>query len=208
MEPYFSKINTRCQTCEGFLTDWLQLPLAANEPAILRWKTIRDNAPEIARQIFRIYTKIPASYRPFIVMTQSNKFRANVYSLGISKMVSEMADGEYLLQSIEFYVGKEELEILKTMLEDLCTVKKGVVRKWMGQWMIKTWDILQSVHMEHRKLAGASYTGPAHGMCAHKASTGSILPVYKTSIHSLLGISEEALLKKVALEEMYDLYDL
>jgi len=194
--------NTSCQVCEGFLTDWLQLPLAANEPAILRWKTIHDNAPQIARQLFRIYAKIPYSYRPYIMQAQTQKLRANIYSVGIRTLLNERADGEYLLQSIEIFVGKEELEFLKSMLEDICTVKKGVVRQWMGEWMIKLWENLHNVHMEHRKLVGASYTGPAHGMCAHRADLSPVRPIYKTSIHSLLGISEEVLLKKIAEAEL------
>ena len=191
---------TTCNTCQNFITDWLRLPVNNYETSLLRQKTIDAHAPMIAKQLFRIHAKIPTLYRCYIESMQVRKFDSNLYKVGFEGHVSQGADGEFLLQAIEMFAGKEEIDILQTLLEDICTVKKGLIRMWIGQWLIKTWDNLNDVHQEHQKLKSVSYAGAAHGMFTFRKATNGMMmaypPTYRTSSRCLLGTSAKALLPK------------
>jgi len=208
-----ANLQSRCSVCEAFLTDWLSMPLSPNEPEILKWKTISRNAPEIARQLFRLYAKIPLPHRVYIEHMQERKVQDCFYTLGVKKLIKQRVDGEHLLRAIEAFSGREEIEILNTMLEDMCSVKKEIVREWIGHWVIQLWDALHNVHNEHRKLTSPSNVGAAHGMCIHRPKDGvvrMIPPSYRISSHSLLGISVRfpSVKEEEKLSEPYDPYGL
>jgi len=190
---------TTCNICQNFITDWLRLPLNQYETTFLRQKTIHTHAPMLAKQFFRIYAKIPAWYRSYIECMQLRKFDTNRNS---AEFELQGADGEYLLQAIEGFAAKEEIAILQDLLEDICTVKKGVIRMWIGQWMVKIWDNLHDVHLEHQKLKSVSYAGAAHGMFTYRKATNGMTmvypPTYRTSNRSLLEISAKFLQPKAA----------
>ena len=181
-----------CESCEGFIADWLQLPPAADEPVLLRWKTVAQLAPYIAKQFFRIYMKISPVSRIFVEEEQLRKLRVHMYSDGLNKIIDQGSDGEFLLQAIEDIVGKEDTDALQTMLEDTCTVKKGVARKWMALWTVNLWKVLHEVHMEHQKIAKVSYGGAAHGLRSVRKGQGLVKPVFKQSIQYLLKSASES----------------
>lgn len=175
-----------CDSCESFIADWLNLPPAADEPQLLRWKTVAQLAPYIAKQFFRIYMKISPVSRIFVEEEQLRKLRIHMYSDGLHKIIDQGSDGEFLLQAIEDIVGKEDTDALQTMLEDTCTVKKGVVRKWIALWTVNLWKVLHEVHMEHRKIVKVSYGGAAHGLRSVRKGQGLVKPVFKQSIEYLM----------------------
>ena len=119
--------------------------------------------------------------------------------MAFAQMIQEGADGECLLQALEMFTGKEEIEILQEMLEDRCTRKKGAARRWIGQAFVKLWDILHEIHMEHLGIIQTSNGGAAHGLRTCMRFQGKIVlcpPVYRASIHSLVEISGGFLLVK------------
>jgi len=213
-------MSTTCGVCQGFIEDWILLPLTEGErdKAFINPKSLHAHASEIARQLFAIYARIPHTYRAFIECGQVGYLRTLVYTYnrnnmresGLAQMIEEGADGECLLQALEMFSGKEEIDILQEMLEDRCTRKKGAARRWIGQAFVKLWDILHEIHMEHLGIIRTSNGGAAHGLRTCMRFQGQIVlcpPIYKTSIHSLVEISGGFLLVKEPLPEVAeDLY--
>jgi hypothetical protein len=213
-------MSTSCGVCQGFIEDWILLPLTEGEgdKAFIKPKSLHAHASEIARQLFAIYARIPHMYRGFIECGQASNLRTRVYAYnrknmcesGFAQMIEEGADGECLLQALEMFTGKEEIEILQEMLEDLCTRKKGAARRWIGQAFVKLWDILHEIHMEHLGIIRTSNGGAAHGLRTCMRFQGQIMlcpPIYRSSIHSLVEISGGFLLVKEPLPEAAeDLY--
>jgi hypothetical protein len=213
-------MSTSCGVCQGFIEDWILLPLTEGEEdkAFIKPKSLHTHASKIARQLFAIYARIPHTYRGFIECGQVGYLRTLVYTYnrknmcqsGFAQMIEEGADGECLLQALEMFTGKEEIEILQEMLEDLCTRKKGAARRWIGQAFVKLWDILHEIHMEHLGIIRTSNGGAAHGLRSCMRFQGQIMlcqPVYRSSIHSLVEISGGFLLVKEPLQEAAeDLY--
>ena len=213
-------MSTSCGVCQGFITDWILLPLTEGEDdkAFIKPKSLHAHASEIARQLFAIYARIPHTYRAFIECGQIGYLRTLVYTYnrnkmcesGFAQMIEEGADGECLLQALEMFTGKEEIEILQEMLEDLCTRKKGAARRWIGQAFVKLWDVLHEIHMEHLGIIRTSNGGAAHGLRTCMRFQGQIMlcpPIYRSSIHSLVEISGGFLLVKEPLPEAAeDLY--
>jgi hypothetical protein len=211
-------MSTTCGVCQGFIEDWILLPLTEEEIAFIKPKSLHAHASEIARQLFAIYARIPHTYRGFIECGQVGYLRTLVYTYnrknmresGLAQMIEEGADGECLLQALEMFTGKEEIEILQEMLEDRCTRKKGAARRWIGQAFVKLWEILHEIHMEHLGIIRTSNGGAAHGLRSCMRFQGQIVlcpPIYKTSIHSLVEISGGFLLVKEPLAEAAeDLY--
>jgi len=213
-------MSTTCDICQGFIADWILLPLTEGEEetAFIKPKALHAHAGEIARQLFAIYARIPHTYRGFIECGQVGYLRTLVYTYnrnnmsqrGWSQMIEEGADGECLLQALEMFTGKEEIDILQEMLEDWCTRKKGAARRWIGQAFVKLWDILHEIHREHLGIIRTSNGGAAHGLRKCIRFQGNIVlcpPVYRSSIHSLVEISGGFLLvKEPAASEEEDLY--
>ena len=202
-------MSRTCDICQGFIADWIQLPLAEGEgeTVFIKPNSLHAHASEIAKQLFAIYARIPHTYRGFIECGQVGYLRTLVYTYnrknmcqrGWSEMIEEGADGECLLQALEMFTGKEEIEILQEMLEDRCTRKKGAARRWIGQAFVKLWDILHEIHMEHSGAIKTSNGGAAHGLrrCMRfQGKTYLCPPVYRSSIHSLVEISGGFLLVK------------
>ena len=202
-------MSTSCDICQGFIADWILLPLTEGEEetAFIKPKSLHAHAGEIARQLFAIYARIPHTYRGFIECGQIGYLRTLVYTYnrknmcqrGLSQMIEEGADGECLLQALEMFTGKEEIDILQEMLEDWCTRKKGAARRWIGQAFVKLWDILHEIHREHLGIIRTSNGGAAHGLRKCIRFQGNIVlcpPVYRSSIHSLVEISGGFLLVK------------
>jgi len=203
------EMSTTCDICQGFIEDWILLPLAEGEEetTFIKPKSLHAHAGEIARQLFAIYARIPHTYRGFIECGQVGYLRTLVYTYnrnnmsqrGWSQMIEEGADGECLLQALEMFTGKEEIDILQEMLEDWCTRKKGAARRWIGQAFVKLWDILHEIHREHLGIIRTSNGGAAHGLRTCRQIQGNIVlcpPVYRSSIHSLVEISGGFLLVK------------
>jgi hypothetical protein len=203
-------MSKSCETCQGFITDWLELPLSPGELHILRHKIISANAQDIAKQIFRVYASVPRAFRTHVEISQKSRLRGYLYMKNIREIMNEGMDGEALLDAIEFFGSKQEMGILSDMLETACFVKKEVVRRWLGEWFIKLWHNLDDVHMEHQGLAKASYAGAAHGMCRVQKTIGGgtimIPPVYGTSLTSLLREPSLAI-NLHFLDEEYNPYD-
>lgn len=212
-------MSTSCGVCQGFITDWILLPLTEGEgdKAFIKPKSLHAHASEIARQLFAIYARIPHTYRAFIECGQIGYLRTLVYAYnrknmcesGFAQMIEEGADGECLLQALEMFTGKEEIEILQEMLEDLCTRKKGAARRWIGQAFVKLWDVLHEIHMEHLGIIHTTSGGAAHGLRSCMRFQGQIMlcpPIYRSSIHSLVEISGGFLLVKEPLVSQEDLY--
>jgi hypothetical protein len=202
-------MSKTCGICQGFIADWILLPLreGEGETAFIKPKSLHPHAGEIARQLFAIYARIPHTYREFIEYGQVGYLRTLVYTynrnnmceMAFAQMIQEGADGECLLQALEMFTGKEEIEILQEMLEDRCTRKKGAARRWIGQAFVKLWDILHEIHMEHLGIIQTSNGGAAHGLRTCMRFQGKIVlcpPVYRASIHSLVEISGGFLLVK------------
>jgi len=201
-------MSKSCEICQGFITDWLELPLSPGEIHILSHKIIAANAEDIAKQIFRVYACVPRAFRTHVEISQKSRLRGYLYMKNLSEIINEGMDGEALLDAMEFFGSKQEMGILSDMLETMCFVKKEIVRRWLGEWFIKLWHNLDDIHMEHRGLAKASYAGAAHGMCrVQKTASGTMMipPKYKASIHSLLGPSLALNLR--FLDEEYNPYD-
>jgi hypothetical protein len=213
-------MSTTCDICQGFIEDWILLPLAEGEEetTFIKPKSLHAHAGEIARQLFAIYARIPHTYRGFIECGQVGYLRTLVYTYnrnnmsqrGWSQMIEEGADGECLLQALEMFTGKEEIDILQEMLEDWCTRKKGAARRWIGQAFVKLWDILHEIHREHLGIIRTSNGGAAHGLRTCRQIQGKMYlcrPVYRSSIHSLVEISGGFLLvKEPAAPAEEDLY--
>jgi hypothetical protein len=213
-------MSTTCEICQGFIADWILLPLTEGEEetAFIKPKSLHAHAGEIARQLFAIYARIPHTYRGFIECGQVGYLRTLIYTYnrknmcqrGLSEMIEEGADGECLLQALEMFTGKEEIDILQEMLEDWCTRKKGAARRWIGQAFVKLWDILHEIHREHLGIIRTSNGGAAHGLRKCIRFQGNIVlcpPVYRSSIHSLVEISGGFLLvKEPAASPEEDLY--
>ena len=186
--------------------------------AFIKPKSLHAHAGEIAKQLFAIYARIPHTYRTFIECGQVGYLRTLIYTYNrnnmcesaFAQMIEEGADGECLLQALEMFTGKEEIDILQEMLEDRCTRKRGAARRWIGQAFVKLWDILHEIHMEHLGIIQTSNGGAAHGLRTCMRMEGKIYlcpPIYRSSIHSLVEISGGFLLVKepvAAAEE--DLY--
>jgi hypothetical protein len=213
-------MSKTCGICQGFIADWILLPLreGEGETAFIKPKSLHAHAGEIARQLFAIYARIPHTYREFIECGQVGYLRTLVYTynrnnmceMAFAQMIQEGADGECLLQALEMFTGKEEIEILQEMLEDRCTRKKGAARRWIGQAFVKLWDILHEIHMEHLGIIQTSNGGAAHGLRTCVRIQGKMYlcpPVYRASIHSLVEISGGFLLvKEPAASAEEDLY--
>ena len=213
-------MSKTCGICQGFIADWILLPLreGEGETAFIKPKSLHPHAGEIARQLFAIYARIPHTYRAFIECGQVGYLRTLVYTynrnnmceMAFAQMIQEGADGECLLQALEMFTGKEEIEILQEMLEDRCTRKKGAARRWIGQAFVKLWDILHEIHMEHLGIIQTSNGGAAHGLRTCRQIQGKMYlcpPVYRASIHSLVEISGGFLLvKEPAAPAEEDLY--
>ena len=202
-------MSKTCSICQGFIADWILLPLreGEGETAFIKPKSLHPHAGEIARQLFAIYARIPHTYREFIECGQVGYLRTLVYTynrnnmceMAFAQMIEEGADGECLLQALEMFTGKEEIEILQEMLEDRCTRKKGAARRWIGQAFVKLWDILHEIHMEHLGIIQTSNGGAAHGLRSCMRFEGKMYlcpPIYRASIHSLVEISGGFLLVK------------
>ena len=209
-------MSKSCDICQGFIADWIQLPFAEGEKAFIKPKSLHAHAGEIAKQLFAIYARIPHTYRTFIECGQVGYLRTLIYTYNLNnmresafaQMIEEGADGECLLQALEIFTGKEEIDILQEMLEDRCTRKKGAARRWIGQAFVKLWDILHEIHMEHLGIIQTSNGGAAHGLRTCMRMEGKIYlcpPIYRSSIHSLVEISGGFLLMKepVAEEDLY-----
>ena len=202
-------MSKTCGICQGFIADWILLPLreGEGETAFIKPKSLHPHAGEIARQLFAIYARIPHTYRAFIECGQVGYLRTLVYTynrnnmceMAFAQMIQEGADGECLLQALEMFTGKEEIDILQEILEDRCTRKKGAARRWIGQAFVKLWDILHEIHMEHLGIIQTSNGGAAHGLRTCRQIQGKMYlcpPVYRASIHSLVEISGGFLLVK------------
>ena len=202
-------MSKTCGICQGFIADWILLPLreGEGETAFIKPKSLHPHAGEIARQLFAIYARIPHTYREFIECGQVGYLRTLVYTynrnnmceMAFAQMIQEGADGECLLQALEMFTGKEEIEILQEMLEERCTRKKGAARRWIGQAFVKLWDILHEIHMEHLGIIQTTNGGAAHGLRTCMRFEGKMYlcpPVYRASIHSLVEISGGFLLVK------------
>ena len=202
-------MSKSCDICQGFIVDWIQLPLAEGEgeKAFIKPKSLHAHADEIAKQLFAIYARIPLTYLGFIECGLVGYLRTLIYTYNrnnmcekaFAQMIEEGADGECLLQAFEMFTGKEEIDILQEMLEDRCTRKKGAARRWIGQAFVKLWDILHEIHMEHLGIIQTSNGGAAHGLRTCMRMEGKIYlcpPIYRSSIHSLVEISGGFLLVK------------
>ena len=202
-------MSKTCGICQGFIEDWILLPLreGEGETAFIKPKSLHAHAGEIARQLFAIYARIPHTYREFIECGQVGYLRTLVYTynrnnmceMAFAQMIQEGADGECLLQALEMFTGKEEIDILQEMLEERCTRKKGAARRWIGQAFVKLWDILHEIHMEHLGIIQTSNGGAAHGLRTCMRFEGKMYlcpPVYRASIQSLVEISGGFLLVK------------
>lgn len=202
-------MSKSCDICQGFIADWIQLPLTEGEceMAFIKPKSLHAHAGEIAKQLFAIYARIPHTYRTFIECGQVGYLRTLIYTYNrnnmcesaFAQMIEEGADGECLLQALEMFTGKEEIEILQEMLEDRCTRKRGAARRWIGQAFVKLWDILHEIHMEHLGIIQTSNGGAAHGLRTCMRMEGKLYlcpPIYRSSIHSLVEISGGFLLVK------------
>ena len=213
-------MSKTCGICQGFIADWILLPLreGEGEKAFIKPKSLHAHADEIAKQLFAIYARIPHTYRGFIECGQVGYLRTLIYTYNqnnmcekaFAQMIEEGADGECLLQAFEMFTGKEEIDILQEMLEDRCTRKKGAARRWIGQAFVKLWDILHEIHMEHLGIIQTSNGGAAHGLRTCMRMEGKIYlcpPIYRSSIHSLVEISGGFLLVKeplpAAAEDLY-----
>jgi len=213
-------MSKTCGICQGFIADWILLPLreGEGETAFIKPKSLHPHAGEIARQLFAIYARIPHTYRAFIECGQVGYLRTLVYTynrnnmceMAFAQMIQEGADGECLLQALEMFTGKEEIDILQEILEDRCTRKKGAARLWIGQAFVKLWDVLHEIHMEHLGIIQTSNGGAAHGLrsCIRfQGQTFLCPPIYRSSIHSLVEICGGFLLMKEPLQETTeDLY--
>ena len=193
-----STMQQNCNSCIGYLTDWLRYPPDSAEGfnGRVRWKAISRNAPQLAASLYNLMTRIPATGEYMIQMRYNmaicrERSKRNRSLFGMSLTHDDIRSinifgNIFIIQIIGDIIGTVEIDAIRAFLEDTaCIVKKGVVEEWLGFVMLTTWKFVREIHNEHTTGISAGCV-PYQSFKAHRPSI-QIVPKRRV-FDDLLGI--------------------
>lgn len=173
----FVNIPHGCHVCEGVVNDWLTLPLVQEEEFAekIRPMALKRAAGDIAEIMYRlimndIYCKeIIEGEFGIMIISEATKYNENW--LEDQKIPAEhnenfkKAKKRLFLEVILDNETRYDMDALKSLVEDKCCLNRDVdVEDWLVFWIMKLWDFIPSLHLEHQKLKPATGGGPAPGL--------------------------------------------
>jgi len=177
-------MQQNCNSCTGYLTDWIRYPPESGAVfnGRVRWKAIHRNAAQLAKGIYNIIAKIPSQSQYIIrmkynhaVAKERNKRNKSLFGMSLTHddiRSINIFGNIYITEIIIEYLGKDDIDALKTILEDTsCIMKKGVVEEWLGFVILSNWESVQTIHNEHTTRISPEIEVPFQSFKGHRPST-------------------------------------
>jgi len=169
-----------CQSCQGFLTDYLRIPPHPDHPfyslvklSVLKGKTAVLLSAEIYRHLMTI-TPLQKYAIGKAVKTriQREEFKIlSTYRFYLrpeeEKYIKELGWG-ILVEEISKIRGNSDIEIIKAIIQDSGMIRTDSdILRWIGYIFSECMDPLTNIHMEHKKEKEFSGGGAPLGLYSY-----------------------------------------
>jgi hypothetical protein len=179
-----------CESCIGFITDWLRLPPHRDEFWVSKVKVsvLKRIAPVLAKELYRLIQSITGTDSYII---------SNTIHMRLLAEEKRLAKENPSTQSLELFAwhttfnvilsqrGEADINHIKACIED-----SGMIRSssdcelWIGHSIWMLWTELLNIHLEHLKYKETTGAGPAFGMRTYTSRPRTQVSTH-TSVESL-----------------------
>lgn len=162
-----------CQSCVGFLTDWLLLPPHKTDywASKVKYPVLKRIASPLARIYYRCIQSM--TQLDTYVINNTVSLRISIEEKKLSKVVKlpqmvcflEELTWLTILEAVNTQKGNSDMDHVKALIQD-----SGMIRSstdcdlWIGHVLWNMWTEIPKIHMEHRGLTDSTGGGPAFGM--------------------------------------------
>ena len=171
----------RCDVCEGFISDWLSLPLPVENAYAkhLRHKSMKRVSRSLATLLYDITMCISKeklmddTQRLIDLWTQEED---HMYQL--NDWIEKNA-----VSLLQIHDTRSNIEQVRVMLEDnSCFKRTGDIEAWMGYCMFSLFQEVPNLHLEHTKQKPATGCGPSFGLRSFQV----VAPPQRTQVSQIV----------------------
>lgn len=162
-----------CQSCVGFLTDWLSLPPHKTDywTSKVKYSVLKRIAPTFAKDFYRSIQSMTLTDTYIINHTVSLRLKLEEKRLlklcktKPSAQSLEELEWQTTLQAVISQRGASDINHIKALIQDSGMIRLSVdCDLWIGYILRMLWSELPKIHMEHQRLVDSTGGGPAFGM--------------------------------------------
>jgi hypothetical protein len=182
-----------CESCVGFLTDWLQLPPHKTDywASKVKYSVLKRISAELARAFYRCIQSL--TQIDTYVISNTITLRLNIEEKKFLKASKQPPPQQFLeelawltiLESVNTQKDSSDMNHIKALLQD-----SGMIRSsfdcdlWIGYVLWNIWSEIPNIHMEHRGLIDVTGGGPAFGMKSYTPNIRASVVYPRTSCSS------------------------
>lgn len=164
---HFQDKQNICETCFGFVCDWLDLPLHETDVfyTLQNTKALKRIAPWFANELLKLVPRIGDLDKRILNSSIHQNIKKLDHELHDCVVHEELLWSTATLKSFMESPFYDELQYIIDILIDAHVCKDiDDTAIFTAFWFWKVWTAVPTIHKEHIGEAPVSYAGPALGM--------------------------------------------
>ncbi len=133
---------------------------------LIKWKRLKAHYPTIASYFYDCLTRLRESDKAaiedlaehFVIQTKDTSIFNNI-SFDTDYFVPY-----YMYSAMINLNMKEDIVCINDLLIDYTICDSITSKRWIGHWLLKLWNHLPEIHMEHTRQKNCTYGGAAFGI--------------------------------------------